>query len=88
MSSKVLFYSNLNNQVENELVGEGKVSTVKLEIVEVLDKVIVGVMNFTKICDGPEHVGEAAFVGHEYYRQLKPRGCYTPSRMNKRQLFK
>ena len=33
MSNKVLFHSNLNNQVENELVGEGKVSTVKLEIV-------------------------------------------------------
>ena len=44
-----------------------------------LDKVIVGVMNFTKICDGPEHVGEAAFVGPEYYRKLKPRGCHTSS---------
>ena len=87
-SNKVLFNEKLNDRVREELIGEGKVTEIKLEIVEVLQGVIVGIVDYTKMREGPHHVGEAAYVGNDFYRQFKPRGCFTPSRMKKRQLFK
>ena len=88
LSNKVLFNSKLNKKVEDELVGEGRVSVVKLEIIDVLQDCIIGVQAFKKLGEGPAHVGEAQFLGDEYYRSLKPRGCFTPSRMKKKTLFK
>ena len=35
-SNKVIFNAKLNKRIEEELVGEGRVSTVKLEIVEII----------------------------------------------------
>ena len=87
-SNKVLFNAKLNEQIENELVGPGKVSVVKLDITDILEKTIVGVMAYTRLGDGPKHVGDAKFLGDSYYRSLKPRGCMTPSRMKKTKLFK
>ena len=86
-SNKVIFNSKLNDRIEEELIGVGRVSTIKLEIVEVLQDVLVGIMAYTKICEGPKHI-DAAFVGYDYYKTLRTRGCFTPSRMKKRQLFK
>ena len=86
MSNKV-FHTKLNERIENELVGEGKVTAIKLEIHQILQKVLVGVTEYTVIEEGPRHVGDATFVGTEFYRQLKPRGCFTPSRFKKNQLF-
>ena len=77
-----------NERIRNELVGDGKVTTIKLEIVEVLQDVLVGVLDYTVISEGPVHVGDAAFVGNDFYRKLKPRGCFTPSRRRKKLLFK
>ena len=88
LSNKVIFNSKLNERIESELMGEGKVTTIKLEVVDILDKVLVGVMQYTVIEEGPTHVGEARYVGSDFYRQLKPRGCFTPSRFKKKQLFK
>ena len=48
LSNKVLFNSKLNKKVEEELVGEGRVSTVKLDIIDVLQDCIIGVQAFTK----------------------------------------
>ena len=67
----------------DELVGDGKVTTIKLEIVEIIKDVIIGVLVFTVIEEGPRHVGDASFVGYAFYREMRPRGCLTPSRMNK-----
>ena len=86
-SNKVIFNAKLNKRIEEELVGEGRVSTVKLEIVEIIQDVLVGVMEYTKLGEGPPHV-DSAFVGDAFYKSLRPRGCYTPSRMKKKQLFK
>ena len=77
-----------NERIRNELVGDGKVTTIKLEIVEVLQDVLVGVLDYTVMSEGLVHVGDATFVGNEFYRKLKPRGCFTPSRMRKKLLFK
>ena len=44
-------------------------------------------MEYTKLGEGPPHV-DSAFVGDAFYKSLRPRGCYTPSRMKKKQLFK
>ena len=77
----------MNELIENELVGEGKVSIIKLEIVDILQGAIVGILDYMKISDGPDNIGQATFVGNDFYRKLKPRGCYTPSRFKKKQLF-
>ena len=77
----------LDKRIEEELVGEGRVSTVKLEIVEILQDVLVGIMDYTKLGEGASHV-DSSFVGDTFYKSLRPRGCYTPSRMKKKQLFK
>ena len=87
-SNKVLFNSKLNEKVKEELVGEGRVSIVRLDIIDILQNCIVGVQAFTKLSEGPAHVGQAQFLGEPFYRSLKPRGCYTPSRMKKKVLFK
>ena len=63
-------------------------STVKRDIIDVLQDCIIGLQAFTKLCEGPDHVGEARFLGDKYYRSLKPRGCFTPSMMKKKALFK
>ena len=84
----MLFNSKLNEKVKEELVGEGRVSIVRLDIIDILQNCIVGVQAFTKLSDGPAHVGQAQFLGEPFYRSLKPRGCYTPSRMKKKVLFK
>ena len=44
----VSFNANLNKKVKEELVGEGRVSTVKLNIMYVLQDCIIGVQAFTK----------------------------------------
>ena len=88
LSNKVLFNSKLNKKVKDELVGPGKVSIVRLDVTDILEKTIVGVMAFTRLDDGPDHVGDAQFLGDTFYRVLKPRGCMTPSRMKKNKLFK
>ena len=88
LSNKVLFESKLNERVKKELVGEGRVSVIKLEQVDVLEDCIIGVLDFTKLEEGPHHVGQARFVGDAFYRNLKPRGIFTPSRMRKQRLFK
>ena len=49
LSNKVVF----NDRVREELIGEGKVTEIKLEIVEVLQGVIVGIVDFTKMRDVP-----------------------------------
>ena len=87
LSNKVLFNSKLHRRIEAELIGEAKVTTIKLEIVEILESVLVGVLEYTVIGEGPKHVGDATFVGEAFYRRLKPRGCLTPSRMRKKTLF-
>ena len=56
--------------------------------VKVLENVLVGVINYTKLGNGPTNIGHAKYVGEAFYRTLKPRGCYTPSRFKKKQLFK
>ena len=86
-SNKVVFHADLNEQVEAELVGDGRVSTIKLESVDILKDVIVGILRYVKLGDGPEHV-DAEYVGDSFYKTLKPRGCFTPSRMKRNQLFK
>ena len=87
-SNKLLFHPTLNAQVERELLGEeGKVSIVKLDDVEILKGFVIGVINFTRIGDGPQHVGDAVFLGDNYYKTLRPKGCLTPSRMPKKGLF-
>ena len=83
----MLFDSKLKERVEIELLGQGKVTTIKLETVEIMHDVLIGISDYTVIVKGPEHVGDAEFVGNEFYRTLKPRGCFTPSRMKKRMLF-
>ena len=88
LSNKVLFNAKLNKQVEEELIGDGKVSIVRIDTSDILEKTIIGVMAFTKLGEGPQHVGEAQFLGDAFYRGLKPRGCMTPSRMKKNRLFK
>ena len=72
----------------NELVCDGKVTTIKLEIVEVLQDVLVGVLEYTVMSEGLVHVGDDTFVANEFYRKLKPRCCFTPSHMRKKLLFK
>ena len=67
-----------NERIRNELVGDGKVTTIKLEIVEVLQDVLVGVLDYTVMSEGLVHVGDTTFVGNEFYRKLKPRGCFIP----------
>ena len=86
-SNKVLFDSKLKERVEIELLGQGKVTTIKLETVEIMHDVLIGISDYTVIGKDPEHVGDAEFVGNGFYRTLKPRGCFTPSRMKKRMLF-
>ena len=86
-SNKVIFNAKLDKRIEEELVGEGRVSTVRLEIIEILQDVLVGIMDYTKLGEGPTHV-DSSFVGDTFYKSLRPRGCYTPSRMKKKQLFK
>ena len=88
LSNKVLFNSKLNKQVEDELEGPGKVSVVRIDMSDILEKTIIGVMAYTKVGEGPNHVGDAQFLGDKYYRGLKPRGIMTPSRMRKNKLFK
>ena len=61
--------------------------TIKLEIIDILKSVLVGVLEYTVIVEGPKHVGDATFVGDAFYRRLKPRGCLTPSQMRKKTLF-
>ena len=88
MSNKVMFSPKISRKVLDELVGDGKVTTIKLEILEIIKDVIIGVLEFTVFEEGPRHVGDASFVGDAFYREMRPRGCLTPSRMNKKQLFK
>ena len=38
LSNKVLFNSKLNKQVEDELVGEGKVSVIRIDMSDILEK--------------------------------------------------
>ena len=86
LSNNVLFNSKLNKQIEDELVGEGKVSVIRIAMSDILEKTIVGVMGYTKLEEGPDHVGDAQFLGNTYYRGLKPRGIMTPSRMKRTKL--
>ena len=69
------------------MVGETKVTTIKLEIVDIFESVLVGVLEYTVIGEGHKYVGDATFVGEAFYRRLKPRGCLTLSRMRKKTLF-
>ena len=46
----------LNRRIEAELVGETMVTTIKLEIVDILESVLVGVLEYTVIGEGPKHV--------------------------------
>ena len=62
MSNKVMFSPKISRKVLDELVGDGKVTTIKLEIVEIIKDVIIGVIEFTVIEEGPRHVGDASFV--------------------------
>ena len=78
-STNVFFDPKLNEDVEDSL--ENKVSVVKLEAVDIVQKCIVVVSRFTRIGDGPINMGGAQFVGEAFYRKLKPRGFLTPSRM-------
>ena len=87
-SNKVLFNAKLNDKIKEELVGDARVSIVRLDMIDILQDCIVGVQGFTKLDEGPAHVGDARFLGEPFYRSLKPRGCFTPSRMKKRALFK
>ena len=48
-SNKVLFNSKLNEQIEKDLEGEGKVTTIRLDIIDILEDVLVGVMGYTVI---------------------------------------
>ena len=75
LPNKLLFNSKLNKKVNDELVGPGKVSIVRLNVTAILEKTIVGVMAFTRLDDGPDHVGDAQFLGDTFYRVLKPRGA-------------
>ena len=58
-SDKVLFHSDLNAQIERELKGEGKVSTIQLMDTEVLKDCIVGIKSYRKLGEGSKHVGDA-----------------------------
>ena len=59
LSNKVLFESKLDERVKKELVGEGRVSLIKLEQLNVLEDCIIGVLDYTKLEEGPQHVGQA-----------------------------
>ena len=67
MSNKVVFDEKLYDQVSDELLGEGKVSIVRLDIVDILQGCLVGVKAFTKNEFGPSHVGQAQFLGTKFY---------------------
>ena len=86
LSNKVLFNAKLNKQVEEELIGDGKVSIVRIDTSDILEKNDNWCHGI--LAEGPQHVGEAQFLGDAFYRGLKPRGCMTPSRMKKNRLFK
>ena len=58
-----------------------RIKIVRLDSVEIIKGAVVGVVSFTVLEDGPRSVGEAVFIGDEYYRKLKPRGIYSPSRL-------
>ena len=81
-SNKVVFHAALNRRIETELIGEGKVTKIKLESVDILKDVIIGILAYTNLGEGPEHI-DAKYVGDNFYKTLKPRGCFTPSRMKK-----
>ena len=70
MSNKVMFSPKISRKVLDELVRDGKVTTIKLEIVEIIKDVIIGVLEFTVIEEGPRHVGDASFVGDSFYREM------------------
>ena len=42
-SNKVLFNAKLDEKVKDELVGEGRVSIVKLDVIDILQNCIIGV---------------------------------------------
>ena len=88
LSDKVIFDTKLNDRIEKELLGEAKVSIVRLDQVNIFQKCIVGVVDYVKLGDGPLHVGEARYLGAAFYRGLQPRGVLTPSCMRKHKLFK
>ena len=73
------FYPKISASVQNDL--EDKVSIVKLEITEIIEKCVVAVSMYTRLEDGPRNMGGAQFVGESFYRKFKPRGFLTPSRM-------
>ena len=78
-SNKVLFKPDLCGSVIDDLLDRIKI--VRLDSVEIIKGAVVGVVLFTVLEDGPRSVGEAVFIGDEYYRKLKPRGIYSPSRL-------
>ena len=78
-SNKVLFKRDLCGSVVDHLLDRIKI--VRLDSVEIIKGAVVGVVSFTVLEDGPRSVGEAVFIGDEYYRKLKPRGIYSPSRL-------
>ena len=80
-STNVFFDPKICEEVEKNLLD--KVSIVKLEIVEILQKCIVAIQQYTRLGDGPQNMGGAQFVGASFYRKYKPRGFLTPSRIKK-----
>ena len=76
ISTNLYFDPWLNNRVEDELCGQqGKISIIRLEMTEIVQKCVVAVQRYKKIADGPFN------IGREFYKKLKPRGILTPSRM-------
>ena len=78
-STNVFFDPKISEDVEKDLVD--KVSIVKLEIVEIIQKCVVIVSKYTRFEDGPRNMGGAQFVGESFYRKYKARGYLTPSCM-------
>ena len=78
-STRVVFKDTLNQIVENELLD--KIKVVRLDNTEVIKGAVIGVLDFAVIVDGPDSLGEAVFVGEDYYKKLKSRGINSPSKL-------
>ena len=58
-SDKVLFHSDLNVQIEKELTGEGRVSTIQLMDTVVVKDCIIGIQSYRKLGEGSKHIRDA-----------------------------
>ena len=54
---------------------------VKLESTDIIKGAVIGVIDVTILEDGPQSVGEAQFVGEDYFKKLKSRGIRSPSKL-------